>query len=349
MTNILLVENLNYEFNEIKSGIETAFSDSVKVFPEFDASYSTKLGVNKTNNSIIRTLKSNRPPENSQFNSVIKEYPNIDIFIIDYSLTNNDDVVGLNFAKYVDENYVREKRIILISQRDLEIYNEDLDFAIPFTKYDKPKPYSKSLVKLIENHDLIKTKPYEKENNTKLKVENDTNNPINASTKDEKFISRKVYFSVLYTLYLLLLSSCFYGATCILLDLWETIISVFQHTYEVTTILKIAEHIFLYLLPVFIIGGFISYYKTKIKAFILGGKVNLDEDGASQTINLTKIIFLSSIISYIIVKILEKILDDSHKIKSYFDLLVFFFPIGGLFILLTILMYYYYSLTKKKH
>jgi len=76
-------------------------------------------------------------------------------------------------------------------------------------------------------------------------------------------------------------------------------------------ILKFAEHIFVYLIPIFIIFGFYSYYLFDFRRVLLKLPPSTeDSTSAKESIKTTKILFLSSIMSYIIIKIIEKIFFD---------------------------------------
>lgn len=73
-------------------------------------------------------------------------------------------------------------------------------------------------------------------------------------------------------------------------------------------IFKPAEDIFLYLLPMFIIFGFYNYYKTNTSIYLLGGNsARINEEKSTKSMNLTKMIFMSSIISYVLIKCTEEV------------------------------------------
>lgn len=92
-------------------------------------------------------------------------------------------------------------------------------------------------------------------------------------------------------------------------------------------LLKFAEHIFLYLIPLFIVFGFFSYYYFEFRRVLL--KLALspsDSLNAQNTIAVTKTLFISSILSYSIIKTIEKIYlsedFDYQKILAYGGFLV---------------------------
>ncbi|MFN0188265.1 MAG: hypothetical protein ACKVQV_06145 [Bacteroidia bacterium] len=83
-------------------------------------------------------------------------------------------------------------------------------------------------------------------------------------------------------------------------------------------LLKFAEHIFLYLIPLFIVFGFYSYYYFEFRRILLKLPLSpADSINSKATISITKTLFLSSILSYSIIKIIEKIfIEDNLKILN---------------------------------
>jgi len=72
--------------------------------------------------------------------------------------------------------------------------------------------------------------------------------------------------------------------------------------------LEIVEHIFIYLLPLFIIFGFYNYYKYTTSIILVDGNFNeIDNGDAIKYLNASKIILLSSLLSFALIKGIEKI------------------------------------------
>lgn len=108
-----------------------------------------------------------------------------------------------------------------------------------------------------------------------------------------------------------------------------------------TLTLETAEYIFLYLLPLFIILGFFHYYTKNARYSLLQGSTEtIDYEDSTRSVNLTKFLFISSIISYVIIKVIEEILIKG--VTSPTKLISF-----G--VLLLLLMSYYIYLDRKKH
>ncbi len=80
-----------------------------------------------------------------------------------------------------------------------------------------------------------------------------------------------------------------------------------QNLHEMQ-ILQTAEHIFLYLLKVCIVFGFFIYYNKNLRTYLLNGNPDKDENMIStKTMSFSKVIFISSLISYMLIKIIEEI------------------------------------------
>lgn len=82
-------------------------------------------------------------------------------------------------------------------------------------------------------------------------------------------------------------------------------------------LLKIIEHIFLYLIPLLIFLGLYSYYKVNFENQFLGIRQHSNESikKAKDSLQLTKTLFLSSIMSYVIIKIVEKVVISKDDIS----------------------------------
>lgn len=83
---------------------------------------------------------------------------------------------------------------------------------------------------------------------------------------------------------------------------------IHKRKVEETMILEHAEKIFLYLLPIFIVFGFYIYYNSNIKIYFYYGKILPEDQQASvKSMNLTKSIFVSSIISFTVIKVIDEL------------------------------------------
>lgn len=75
-------------------------------------------------------------------------------------------------------------------------------------------------------------------------------------------------------------------------------------------VLTFIEHIFIYLLPLLIFIGLYFYFESNYKYRLLGNKDKNDDEikHSQNALDLTKTLFISSILAYSIIKIIEKVI-----------------------------------------
>lgn len=89
-----------------------------------------------------------------------------------------------------------------------------------------------------------------------------------------------------------------------------------------TEILSVVEHIFLYLIPLFLFFGLYNYYTSTTRVKLKGGSDgDIDYGEAVKGVNTSKIILLSSLLSFAIIKGIEKIFIDG--VKDYLNLIAY--------------------------
>lgn len=151
-----------------------------------------------------------------------------------------------------------------------------------------------------------------------------------------------------YSFCFLIFVSTAYAVVSIVYDLFKSFILLWNkepHGEAETYTLKTTEHIFLYLLPLFVILGFFQFYKMSARYFILGGHIEtIDPESSSTSVNLAKTLFISSVISYVIIKVIEVLIKLNEGQSNVPPLQLISF--GALLI---ILMTYFIFLTWKKH
>lgn len=121
-----------------------------------------------------------------------------------------------------------------------------------------------------------------------------------SNLNDNLFWLHNIIITSFYALFIL---TIFFSVFSVAITIWEYI-----KKHDETAILKVSEHIFLSLLPIFIVFGFYNYYKSNTQNKLIGKSFPRNNDESStKTMNLTKTLFLSSIISYVMIKIIEVI------------------------------------------
>ncbi|MBS1495101.1 MAG: hypothetical protein JST55_16465 [Bacteroidetes bacterium] len=328
---ILVVEDDQEEFEQITAGIKSTWGIDVEVFPYDDVEpYAPRPNFNKLIADI--NLK--------DYQGVLNEYPKIDLIILDLSLTpGKRDENGIQFynfvqenkSKYLSENKKNDVHFIAISILDDKKYFFD-EKKIPFF----PKlEYGLNIVIENLNNKIgqlffkgLRGSVAEKKWYDKFELN---------SAKFEGRISRLLVDKlILFFLYLLIVGTTLASGIGLTIKLGEEYLhavmgkeesvkktidldntnidsnyigeknSKSESNNKETAILSVSENIFLYLLPVFIVLGFFNYYKANARLKLLEPRsISIDEEKSIKTMNLTKVLFTSSLISYILIKIIE--------------------------------------------
>lgn len=148
------------------------------------------------------------------------------------------------------------------------------------------------------------------------------NNFLKETFRD--FLSKKMLDNLLYyTIISLLITSSAYATYQLLSDIKEKFWSR-QTDDDFPFVLNFSEHLFLYFLPIFILFGLLNYYKLEWRRLIDG--TNEPNPNAQKSLNLSKKLFFSSILSYTSLKIIEKLFFKFNEISpnQMFYISVFF-------------------------
>ena len=352
---ILVLENDEIYFREIKDGVLDRFQDQVEIFP-------IDLNDKDTDLSNWNHLISEIQLKN--FDNILAYYADVDLFIIDINLIADRDGVGLEFRDYLRAGNHAHKKIIFISNYvslgsvDLNPATEDFVSKAVAGIY-----YVKSLVERISNLCNLEVR----KGRAILKEGNKTSSA--SSKRKMRFWERVSKFGVSYSMYglqriaqdrfvrflnrlILLAFYCMILVTTVSAGI--NIVSDFfpkqfvkgnsTTTAGDSAILTKAEHIFLYLLPIFIVFGFYNYYNTNARVYLLdGNSKNIDENESTRGMTLTKTLFIGSIISYVLIKVIEEIFKDKQAgVDEKFNIA----KIISCGVLLLLLMMYFIFLDK---
>ncbi len=70
--------------------------------------------------------------------------------------------------------------------------------------------------------------------------------------------------------------------------------------------LESVEEIYIYILPIFIVFGFYNYYKASTSvALLMGNERTVNPKESTRTMKVTKVLFISSMISYVVIKVIQ--------------------------------------------
>lgn len=340
MINILVLEDNISDQRIIRDALLNGFGNLISIYPKiFNSVEQPADDLDYSTNVISLILR-------REFEKVIEFYKDIDLFIIDVSLSDKLDIKGIEFLDVIRAKYPPKKfeAIVISNVNDSVKYiDENLFPFISKMDYGLEGQFSVVLIEKIKNaFGLNKFEGaavsnreyfvnYLKEHRIKYVF-----NAIWLSFK--RNIQRTIDKLVLVLFYLLMGFTIVYGGYNIVK---EIISSFWNKSNEDTGILSVAEHIFLYLLPIFIVFGFFNYYKTNTRISLLDGNPkSIDHDASTKTMNLTKMLFVSSIISYAIIKTSEELF--IHKTANIVQL-------SSYGVLLILLMSYFVFLDKNKH
>ena len=340
---VLIIENETDHLLSIKRTLKQEFGDHMDLSP-------TYLGDGQHNYSYNDYLIGKLIERD--FDGVVGHYSQVDLFIVDVFLLNKADKTGLDFCKHLLQKVPGDYKIIVISNNYIpnEISGKE-NKVFFFSKYEGGIHFPLDLVKVIRNI-------FQMDAPAVATVAAVTIGPTTApvtrgiayqahelwkycKSSLNRLIDKLIYISF----YVLLVASVLYAVSSILFSIYKAVFHAETPDTMVndgdTSILKTAEHIFLYLLPVFIVFGFFHYYKNHSRISLLDGVPDSNDDvNSTKTMNLTKILFVSSIISYVLIKVIEEVF-----VKKTVDItrLVAF----GLF--LVMLMGYFLFLDKRRH
>lgn len=324
MKKILLIENDERLQGNIKQAINSKFGRELVVYPAHVGGEKESF---EYNGYLIGKIVES--PEN--FDAVFNYYKDVDLYIIDVSLIGNRSRHGLDFCKYLLEQKNKDFEIIVVSNNR---QNDEILGKVRFiNKFDKgAKFFVPDLMNDIR--ELLKM------DNLSSDLAAKNNNKV-ATFLHELWewmkyqADRALDKFIFIVFYILATGAAFYACKHILGALF------LSQTNGQNQLLTTAEEMFVSLLPLFIVLGFFKYYRQNVRITLLGGGVDEEhEDSSTRTMNLAKILFISSITSYTIIRVLALIFEEQAVDKVKVIAAVSF---------LIILMIYFIFLDRKKH
>ena len=142
--------------------------------------------------------------------------------------------------------------------------------------------------------------------------------------------------------FILIVSSLIYASKGILSSIYKY---GFKNVTE-SSVLKVVEYVLFYLLPLFFILGLFGFYNNAIQNIFLPKQQQKDPDISIKTFNITKNIFLSSVLSYVIVKVIEVIFYDKNIADITWKEIITY---GGLIFILMLFIIFYNLTHHKSH
>lgn len=338
--NVLIIEDLDEYFIPLKA----EFDKHSKYFVTYPQNQNdTDFDFNNKGHLIDILTR----PNQQGFKGLVDYYPLIDLFIVDATLyASKEDRIGIEFLNYLrDINYRNcEFKFIIVSRHKISQLGA---IKLPF---DSQKQF-------VSKHKFGDGFAAEVVNQSYRLCE--INRPFESGQKIKPFFSKNWWILLpdfierhfihrfnLLLFYLIIFSTGLFALVGVLYDTYAQIkqlIDLLSHNshsseqigahQQATLLLEYVEHIFLYLLPLFIVFSFLSYYKSTIEINLTGGMPSdVDHDGAMKSLNNSKLILLSSLLSFIIIKIIEKIFEENQ---------ISFYSLFSYFVFLVVLITYY--------
>lgn len=348
MKRILVIEDNKHDLNILKKRIFDTFgTDKIAVFPDTEEEF---IRINKEINNL----------NGNDFSFIRPE--GIDIFIIDNCLINNRDNTGVDIINMLHD---KKKSNLILLTNDVKT-NDKIDKikskASVFYKYDYRS--KEDILNYIESITGLKRINSSKKKYTVEEFNDHIHQVIGFTLKILTVLA------LIFGVFRLSLSGV---ETFSHKNTTETVVvesgeklkdlpqdKTMSHNDRVNdtddssmpphkkeeenkeslALLELAESAFLNFLPFFIIFSFMGYYNSYLKNVLLGSNAEkVDAERSIETLKISKILFISSIIATLIIKIIEVLM------REEFDPL-HLIPHG---VLLIILMLYYVFLEKDSH
>ena len=315
---ILIIENEPVPFQKLYKNINRHLGKRFEIFPKIDDYSHTPLSYDYFLEKVILV---------SDTTTLLEYYKDIDLFIIDIILSTHHGIDGLEIEKLIKKTFVKNPREVLIvsNRRDSvgnHIWKGEERFENQVVKRIKKiygikdwrlfggtYSYWHSLIENMQSFGLIDT--------------------IITVIKDLGVRLRQlIHMGIISVFYLLIVITGYYALN----SMWKefmpnnhvaekadsnlsqasTVVALTHlsdaRKVEETMVLEHAEKIFLYLLPIFIVFGFFNYYKTNVSVYFYDGNILPEDQAASvKSMNLTKSIFVSSIISFTLIKLIDEL------------------------------------------
>jgi len=347
-TKILILEDQSGHYQRIKNRLEEVLSDQVVVLPD--------MGPKRPNPEFFGYLI--QLAKDREFDK-IRAIPDIDIFIIDNTMITNDDI-GAEFrndlfnANYRGGNFF----IVFISSTPksaLPISTWDNTREVYVSKLGQQRYLQEAVLVEVLNH--LGTSPEELARQVPERADTIITTVYGGFKKHSDWAEKDELFHVrldrliCYFFYILLALTALYACINIIKDFgkytFENVVQApkaigvtdkLRLDPEEQELLKDVEQIYLYLLPVFIVFGFFNYYMTNKRLTLLGGNEwKIDTERSTKTMRLTKILVISSMISYVVIKGIQELFSDQPELTKLI----------GSGALIAILMFYFAFLEKQ--
>lgn len=296
---VLIIEDIEGHYNDLK----VRFSNyGINVVPDSSNDFHTLA-------RLLRSYATSSTPENLLLiHEKIKQYT-FDFVLIDVNLNDKDgNESGYSLAQDLFEKYYMDTELCFISNYAIHENSPNYIERLDGSTFDI-EIYSKVILKLTgdssespitSKSDTLVPELKNKSQDTPSLIL--TVHPTLAKIGNwEKnilfeFISPIVHTAIKYTFFFILFTLALYPPAYL----------IFKGIKEEFNPFKLAEYTFIIFIPFLVTSGFYVFYIRSISPYIRNMRPSTDDvEKSSSILNLTKTLFVTSLVSYIILKIID--------------------------------------------
>ncbi|MBP6235337.1 MAG: hypothetical protein KA270_01860 [Saprospiraceae bacterium] len=323
MVNILLIEDSFDDYNKMYSRLKKN-NLIFNLLPGEDIEQDVNYKV------LIDDLQEGE----SGFTSIVSKYTEIDVFIVDASIGKETDRSGIEFIEYLSRNNYRNNNFTyIVVSGHLEDKLVSSLILVPGDNYiDKDlENYPDLVIEILIKKSIIDVNILEESHTgdfeelriqfidiikTQKRINDDNKRHLNSLKKFEKNILNNLILILFYGF--ILITSLFALGMVIYDFLYNIDFSFsFQKELDETKMLKFIEHIFLFLLPLLVILSFYSYYRSTYYIALRNSPLSdVDHTKGMIGINNSKLLLVSTFLSYCIIKVIEKLFIEDFVNKE---------------------------------
>ena len=324
MIRILILEDTPQHYRVMKNAIEHHFGELVCVFPE----YGPEGNELREFNDLIHEVRAEKGTSDAElkglFDLIDKRYSDIDLYVIDVILRPNlntlDEFGFLYHEHLISELANKDVKAVVMSnhvhagsmakQKNVRFFSK-LEFGGDNLGLKVVDEF-KDLFGVGALPGFIAGQGREKN----YTIENRAGRWIDG-------IGKPIVDVIIRGVFCLLLMACvlwgLFGVGHEFIDVMGKWLSKENTTTLTVSLLKLIEGIFLSLIPVFVVFGFMIYYLSNVRvAFLEGNMSNVNPALSVHAMHLTKKLFIASVLSVVLLQFIEAVIEkDLAKEKEW--------------------------------
>jgi len=342
---ILILEDVEGQYLAIRKRLTDTLGDRVIVYPD-------RLDRTASPENFYHLVDLLKQGKDENFKEIVEKFEDISIFVVDNVFLKNDHT-GTNFRNYLrKENYRNNEYNLLLVTATEKNSLPAVDWQAEREQYIDKKDnnyVAKILQTIIGILGIDEATLSGNKGQRHLYSLGEWLHFVWEGLKHKiEFLIDKLILTAFYVLIAVVTfnalrnigSEFLFKAADPRADSLKQVARTYQQKRELihvedTDDLKKAEHIYLYLIPIFIVFGFFNYYKGYIRASLLTDKVGeIEESTSTKAMRLTKILFISSIISYVCIRVIEELFSPAPDFEKLIGAGVLILILIGYFVFL---------------